>query len=136
MQIAGKEQVGQRLRTFHLVQIYAASDARVAQQLFTLIREKPVSLIFFCLNTFFQRALTKKQAVTKTSIRQSASITGKASLLIHGTSYVKSGMQERVLHGRLHRTAGWQNGAAGQLVAGACSASSESTDLESFHTAY
>lgn len=103
---ASTEQFRQVLKASTVVEIYAAGDARVAQQLFTLYPEKDLSPLFLNRSTFLQRNVTKRKAVTKNSLVQLVPATTEPSLHFHGTAHVDSCLQGR----RLRAKRPWKTG--------------------------
>lgn len=62
---AGKKQTRKVLRTWSAMQVYTASDARVARWIFALSCEKTFSLVFLNESAFMQSVLATKRAVRK-----------------------------------------------------------------------
>lgn len=75
---AGTDQVRQLLSASTAVQTYEVSDARVAQWLFALCREKPLSPLFLNKSTFLQSFLNNKKVASNISLLQSFQTATKA----------------------------------------------------------
>lgn len=129
-------QVGQLPSTCTEVQIYAASDARVAQWLSTLFGEKMFFSLFLRESTFLKSILFKRKTAVRTILLQCVPTTMKAFLHFHDTVYVESSNREYLLHEKLHRKTGSPIRAAGHLVKKVRSALSRFIDLRNLPLAY
>lgn len=130
------EQVRQALKALSSVHTHAASDARMAQRFFPLLREKVYLAIIFSGSTFLQSILTRKKAGVKTSLPQSAPEHTRALFLLHGMGYVSSCQQYFEFHARLHCKKVRRTEKAGRLLTRARSALFKCIGLEKFQTAY
>lgn len=133
---AGTKQFHQVLRSWMVVQTYAARDEQAREWRFTLFQQKEIFSTCSNESMFLQNNLARKKEAEKSIHQQHVLKSREALLLFQGIAYVSSCMQKPHRHANLHLKAGSRTGVAVQLVTRTWSALKNSIGLRNSKTAH